>query len=608
MTHDFISYSRSNVTFADSLFHHLKQHQRNPWLDIRRLVPGQPWWEQLEQAVANAERLLLVVSPQALSSKNVEYEWTTARALNKPIILLIYEATPLPAELAGYEWIDFRGNFDKALHKLLERLNAPDAFLPIPPLPVSGFNMPPTLHWLTIGVSLVAINGILGLEYPLTVISNVLTGTETGVMTPLDWVGFSLLYAIPIIIIVRLISFPLQYPRRTYRFYDIENALFLAALLHPFMVPGFIPAFFIPLQILAGYQFDQPIQLLIALFIVFARAGFAFGLAALCWAVFRFSPPTYRWAGDEGINLVNREEQIEEQPQLPRQITHIQLIYAQEDSVIGDDMVREFREYGHQVDVAHPDTFQPSEAPLVLILVSRYNPLQFSEAANQTVIPVIIESVDIPDALARRQWLDLRRGLPDKMTATLASLLAYPDILVERVGVIPTKLATLRPIVVNSLLTALHLTIGFHTFWLIGAILTGLAGYRLAGPGCYFLGHLAIIGLAWNSRTMVIKRRGNQLHLLRNAVLILMLSWLFHICGMWLVQIPNEIYMKPDGTMAGTGALSLISIHGNEGFFLAQLLPLIIVACSAGAGVRRWLPKSRVEAAINTPASVTVNA
>ncbi|HEX2622885.1 MAG TPA: toll/interleukin-1 receptor domain-containing protein, partial [Phototrophicaceae bacterium] len=482
MTHDFISYSRHNVTFADSLFHHLKKHDRNPWLDFRRLVPGQPWEKQIFQAVENAGVILLVITPQSLSSKNVRDEWTMALALDKRIVLLIYEATPIPVDLNKCEWVDFRGSFDKAFQKLLGILNVPYAPCDIRP-PQSGFKMPPVPRLLSISVALVVINGILGLEYPLSVIRNVLLGTETGVMTPLDWVGFGLLYTIPIIILVRLIPLPLQIARRTYRFHDIETALFMATLLHPLMVTGFIPAFFIPLQLiggyLAGYHVQDLMSVLLAVFIIFLRAGLVAGIAAVCWIVFRFSDAMYRWTGVEGVYSVHRVEDTKKQAELPRQTIHVQVIYAAEDSVIGDELVHEFREYGHQVDVSYPNTdadadSSPSVASLVLILVSRYHALPYSERESQIVIPVILESVDIPDALARRQWIDLRRGLPNKMSATLASLLAHPDVLVEQVGVIPTRLTTLRPVIVNSLITALHLMIGFNILWLIGASLTGL--------------------------------------------------------------------------------------------------------------------------------------
>ena len=68
----FISYSRQCIGFVDDLFHKLEKHGFNDiWLDYLSLVPGRPWNGQIDKGLEEAELLLLVVSPESISSRSV---------------------------------------------------------------------------------------------------------------------------------------------------------------------------------------------------------------------------------------------------------------------------------------------------------------------------------------------------------------------------------------------------------------------------------------------------------------------------------------------------------------------------------------------------------
>ena len=71
----FISYSRREIGFVDSLVDKLEDDGHQVWLDYRSLIPGTPWRDQIHKGIDEADVILLVVSKASLSSQNVEVEW-----------------------------------------------------------------------------------------------------------------------------------------------------------------------------------------------------------------------------------------------------------------------------------------------------------------------------------------------------------------------------------------------------------------------------------------------------------------------------------------------------------------------------------------------------
>jgi hypothetical protein len=96
MTSDyFVSYSRQELTFADSFSRRLEKSGYAVWIDFRSLVSGRRWQDQIDEGIQNATTMLLVVSQESMTSPAVYDEWTTALQSNKRIILIIFEATKL---------------------------------------------------------------------------------------------------------------------------------------------------------------------------------------------------------------------------------------------------------------------------------------------------------------------------------------------------------------------------------------------------------------------------------------------------------------------------------------------------------------------------------
>ena len=109
--------------FIDDLTNRLEKEGFKVWLDYRTLVPGTPWKGQIDAGLNDSEVVLLVVSKASMTSKYVELEWRHFLDKKKRLILLIFEAVNLPKELEAYEWVDFRGSYEKGLRELLSQLN-----------------------------------------------------------------------------------------------------------------------------------------------------------------------------------------------------------------------------------------------------------------------------------------------------------------------------------------------------------------------------------------------------------------------------------------------------------------------------------------------------
>ncbi|HEU4744340.1 MAG TPA: toll/interleukin-1 receptor domain-containing protein, partial [Anaerolineales bacterium] len=162
----FISYSRAQTPFVDRLADQLEHNGYSLWLDYQSLVPARPWLQQIEAWIDAADVVLLVVSKESINSKNVAPEWKRAVERNKRIILVIFEAVPLPQELQGCEWVDFRADYSGAFQLLTKSMEVPTP--PPIPAPQAGFKAPP-VFWISLFLSVVVLLGSLPAWWTLVV-------------------------------------------------------------------------------------------------------------------------------------------------------------------------------------------------------------------------------------------------------------------------------------------------------------------------------------------------------------------------------------------------------------------------------------------------------
>lgn len=152
MGHIFISYSRRQLYFAESLTLHLQKHGFDVWFDLQRLRAGSDWASELKAGVEICDQLILVASRAALKSPYVSKEWQGALAQGKPVYVVVYEALNLPDQLHGLPTFDFRTRFDAKLLALVAALNG-EAVQPDPVPRPNFLRLPfrmPIVVWLTL--------------------------------------------------------------------------------------------------------------------------------------------------------------------------------------------------------------------------------------------------------------------------------------------------------------------------------------------------------------------------------------------------------------------------------------------------------------------------
>ncbi len=369
----FISYSRREVGFVDDLADRLKQMGYAFWLDYRSLVPGKPWEEQIFQGVASASVILLVVSKASMASENVEMEWKRVLQQNKRIILLVFEAVDLPAELEKYEWVDFRGSYQSALTELDRQLQTPEQ--EEHPAPQTGFKMP-FIVWVAFTLSLVAALMSIGALWTLF---------------------------IPFF----LITLPFGVFKRNYRYLYIEASLIMLPL-----------ALYLTAQFTAS---DNTFY--ITDYLTWASIPFALALLF----VLR-SAGMQRWGKPEAIRPSTASRTMPEYPQLKPASFYIE--HAPQDRLVAAEIAETFKAHGHL------EAADVNSAGTVFTLVSAFKGESEVDSEKNIVYPVILQSNNkVSRQLSRVQWLDFRLGVKNLESA--AKFLSEPEMLLRAFSVRP---------------------------------------------------------------------------------------------------------------------------------------------------------------------------
>ena len=120
----FLSYSRRDYYFAESLALHLLKAGVPAWMDVKNLSPGVFWERNLFASLEAANCVVFVASPDSLKSPNCQQERDRAVSLGKRVIVARFRGARLPEELCRCEIVDFRGAFAPALRKLIACIEA----------------------------------------------------------------------------------------------------------------------------------------------------------------------------------------------------------------------------------------------------------------------------------------------------------------------------------------------------------------------------------------------------------------------------------------------------------------------------------------------------
>lgn len=135
----FISYARADGEFVLRLATELRDKGVNLWLDQLDIKVGHVWDRAVEEALEGCETFLIVLSPAAISSKNVMDELSFALEEDKKIVPLLHQDCKVPFRVRRLQRADFTLSYDNGMKLLLEVLDVEEVIIEVhhPPAPVS---------------------------------------------------------------------------------------------------------------------------------------------------------------------------------------------------------------------------------------------------------------------------------------------------------------------------------------------------------------------------------------------------------------------------------------------------------------------------------------
>lgn len=127
MSHVYISYQRKDVQAAQYFAAQLREAGIAVWLDIESIRPGQDWEAEIQQAVAQARVMLLMLSHEAIASTYIEQEWQYALHHNIPVIPVMLRvvsprAIPYPLQRLQFVSATERTRWQEAAERVLDLL------------------------------------------------------------------------------------------------------------------------------------------------------------------------------------------------------------------------------------------------------------------------------------------------------------------------------------------------------------------------------------------------------------------------------------------------------------------------------------------------------
>lgn len=118
----FFSYSRLDSTFALRLATDLRNAGMDIWIDRLDIRPGQPWDKEIQRALMNTDKVLVILSESSVESDNVLNEIYYALDKRKKIIPVKITPCEIPFRLYRLHYIDFTSEYGSSFDYLLRDL------------------------------------------------------------------------------------------------------------------------------------------------------------------------------------------------------------------------------------------------------------------------------------------------------------------------------------------------------------------------------------------------------------------------------------------------------------------------------------------------------
>ena len=119
----FMSYARADELFTVELTDGLRASGIDAWMDMNEISVDSTWYSSVARALTDSGLMLLVLSPEALGSAELQSERSWFLETGKIIVPLLHKTCDYTRLNLLSPIIDFRDDFALGLHQLLRLLN-----------------------------------------------------------------------------------------------------------------------------------------------------------------------------------------------------------------------------------------------------------------------------------------------------------------------------------------------------------------------------------------------------------------------------------------------------------------------------------------------------
>jgi dipeptidyl aminopeptidase/acylaminoacyl peptidase len=134
MARIFISYSRIHEPFARRLATALSDSGAEVWIDVEDIPAGMNWSRAIQSGLDQCDMMLVIITPESMSSHNVENEWQYYLDEKKPVIPIKLQDAKTHFQLRRLQHIDFdKLPFETAFAQLVREMRRLGYVLTLPP-------------------------------------------------------------------------------------------------------------------------------------------------------------------------------------------------------------------------------------------------------------------------------------------------------------------------------------------------------------------------------------------------------------------------------------------------------------------------------------------
>ena len=162
----FICYSRKDKAFSDRLTADLKLNGVDTWRDVDNIplqsqTSRNQWRSAVEDALKRCSAMLVILSPDALASDEVQAEWNEFASSKRPIFPIIAEPCSVPFYLKIYQIWDLTKDYKTQVPQLAEVLRPHKKTQPVPTRPAPKPAPKPAIWIAAAAAVLLVIAGVL---------------------------------------------------------------------------------------------------------------------------------------------------------------------------------------------------------------------------------------------------------------------------------------------------------------------------------------------------------------------------------------------------------------------------------------------------------------